>query len=541
MATLGCEVVPVDPTTLRPVLDADGDGSIDFDHFGTTNLKLVDRLWRQHPTALVAAKRAGRWWLLGAHRLQRDPFTDVLRYFTDDALGGRLLAYNSSPAPPNPPHPAPSSRPTGSQANRADFGPHGPDPDPDPGPGVAVEQRLRDFPTPAAALTTEGAQPAWSRIDPDEDRGIIDYIRLRLDVREVDEEDLDGLAGHGLAERSQRPAAEMVEAGKRIRFGARTVYFRVRDGVEVVVRHPRKGRHGSVTVGGALPRIVRPKHRHNQGVGAVTPQAAMEGIRSITEGLFPRSTAGAGTRGWVVTGMDLAVNFAAPVAMVVEGYRLARTPRVLAVSTTFGFQTVQWSVGRDYKLHIYSRDLKTAKDQHGRGASFDEEDSESLDYLGEAPFEPWQISRREFGASRLGRVEVQLRSARRLAYLFEVEGLADVDRNAPRLRVAVEGGDEKVGVRVLPMSYPHLHAVLRHEVSLLEPTVQLAEPIPEHPKVQQTLAAIAIAQNPGLLELLTPTNSDARKELKRAASIRRWAMTRDLLSLCWPNHHGAGS
>jgi hypothetical protein len=274
-------------------------------------------------------------------------------------------------------------------------------------------------------------------------------------------------------------------------------------------------------------------------------------LRSVTCDLFP-SARRKNTpvdedqldEGWAVSRLDLAVNFTGPVATVVEGYRMATTERVAyRPGRSYLFQSAEWEATTGYKIHIYSRDLKTRKRQGDRAPLFCETMKDS--FIGPPPIEnDPDNSPLAKGGSRIGRVEVQMRSPRALIYLKEQEL---VTKNRPKgfslpvlLPRSSSESDERYTVWHMAIDYPRLHAFLRHEVLLLEPTIP--QPFIHHartnhsPKLQQILTAIAIAQNPGLIELFEgKTTKAAAKIKKEAAQWRRQIMCPSLLELAWPS------
>ena len=341
-----------------------------------------------------------------------------------------------------------------------------------------------------------------------DDRGIVDTGTFMLPVP-VNPEDYLDFEGNGWTCVRRPQGSERRRGGDERIIPAYARFSRPLDGVVVHCGHSR------VCVRAALPRVFH-QGPLNEDIASMTERDFMQCLRSITSELLPATTDDARRQGheWAATEMHLAVNFIGLVEQVIEAHRLSTTDRVRSPARVHGHDTIDWG-SRDVGLkdQIYNRGLRSSQQEPRRR-------SESEKVTREA----------EARRRNLGRFESQLMSPERLAYLQDyLQQARPTDKAVLPIRLR-DPSDGIIKVRRFRFDHTALHRFLMDEVGRFKRVGRMPG---DGCRVKNSLAYVAVAQNPGI-ECMVTMNEKTRQDLRRgAAQVARQAYGCDLVAQCW--------
>jgi hypothetical protein len=223
--------------------------------------------------------------------------------------------------------------------------------------------------------------------------------------------------------------------------------------------------------------------------------------------------------------IDLAVNFKVRVPWLVEALRPSQTTRVQGPAWTVGNESVWWP-GSGYVVRIYDRGAKTiealtAAWKKAKHALRRELVKRQLDE-----------AMRRHPRGTLARIEV---SITRGNVMRQLALALNADRsNEPDLVLRVDG---KTSLPV-KLSFPHLHEFMRGEVAKIRAighVASLERPAGnKRPHQQRMLAALAVKQNPGLVELMSEDAKLIAEMNEEANALAVHLAAPNLMALCWP-------
>lgn len=190
---------------------------------------------------------------------------------------------------------------------------------------------------------------------PETTSGVVDTIRWRLDLRPLHR------ARYGRVVYADLDDLTRIHGWRSVRLGAShshtelVRFSRSTDGARIFLYESSV--HAEVSV---------PRHAgySNDEVHRVTEFEVLAFLRELENVLFRRTTAACATdrvqQVWLLSRLDLAIDFEADMAKIIETYRDSRHPRIRGLPEVYGRNGIAWH-GKRHQLVIYKTDARPTR------------------------------------------------------------------------------------------------------------------------------------------------------------------------------------
>ncbi len=378
---------------------------------------------------------------------------------------------------------------------------------------------------PSGASNSRAARKILSRVDgiadspiPRTDDGVIDTMKLRLDIRRLLDEGRDSVIERDIEDllRSGRCFRAHIPWNTRHREQHRLV--RHEDGVRISVYEK------CVTVEGSLPRVLG---LTNVTQAQATDHDAVELLNEARYSLLPRTTERCEMerydQRWHVVRLDLSVNFAAQKALLIEALRHVRHPLIRKAPDIYGNTGVAiFGSDRDFIVYDTHERLRRSKLRVQVGYKL-----------------------LELSPPGTMRFEFRFKCAKSVrTFLSAIRARAEQLGIGPTIALpfATVRADRGTVVSYAPVRNWLLHEALASEVLALTGRRALLVPEGDGSFIQRCAVA-QLAEHPELFAMLESTHSrpTVRKYRRLLAAHFLREQETNLLQLAWPTRQSAAT